>query len=223
MTDKKITIEVWSDIVCPFCYLGKKKLELAIKENRAEERFEIVWHSFQLDPEFPKDEVISSEEYLIKRKNFSKEQLIGIQNHLKEQGKNYGIDFNFEQALSYNTLDTHRLIHWSKEFNLSDELKSAFLEAYFTKGLNLTDVTTLLNIVDTIGLNRDEALAVLNSNKYANEVEIDIYQAQQLGVRGVPFFLIDNKATIAGAQDDRVFKQIIAAALNSTGFVMNKA
>ena len=154
MTSKRVKIEIWSDIVCPFCYIGKKKLEQAIKKNGAEDIVEIIWHSFQLDPEFPKNEVIASDDYLIKRKNFSKEQLIGIQNHLIQQGKTYDIDFNFNKALSYNTYDTHRLLQWSKSFGKSSELKRGFLEAYFTKGLNLTYPDTILSIVEEVGLDK---------------------------------------------------------------------
>lgn len=223
MTSKRVKVEIWSDIVCPFCYIGKKKLEQAIKKNGAEDIVEIIWHSFQLDPEFPKNEVIASDDYLIKRKSFSKEQLIGIQNHLIEQGKTYDIDFNFNKALSYNTYNTHRLLQWSKSFGKSNELKRAFLEAYFTKGLNLTNQDTILSIVEEVGLDKLQGEKILNSNEFSDGVELDMYQARQLGIQGVPFFLINDKATISGAQDDRVFEQIIAAALNSSGFVMNKS
>lgn len=223
MRSKMVKVEIWSDIVCPFCYIGKKKLEQAIKKNGAEDRVEIIWHSFQLDPEFPKNEVIASEDYLIKRKNFSKEQLVGIQNHLIQQGKTYDIEFNFNKALSYNTYDTHRLLQWSKSFGKCSELKRGFLEAYFTKGLNLTNPDTILSIVEEVGLDKYEGEKILNSNEFSDDVELDMYQARQLGVQGVPFFLINDKASISGAQDDRVFEQIIAAALNSSSFVMNKS
>ncbi len=216
MPQEKITVEVWSDVVCPFCYLGKKKLENAIKELEAEQLVEVIWKSFQLDPNFPKDTALPSAEYLSQRKGYPIDQVRAMSHHLANQGLEYGIDFQFEKALTFNTFDAHRLIHWANEFHKSNELKQAFLIAYFTNGENLSQAENLIKVVCSIGLDSEKAKAVLDSDKYAEEVRQDIYQAQQVGVRGVPFFLINNNQTISGAQDDKVFVKALKAEMKKT-------
>jgi len=206
---EKINIAIWSDIVCPFCFIGKKKLEQAIEKLNLKDQVNIEWHSFQLDPDFPKGEAIPSSEYLAKRKKFPLEQIGAIQQQLTENAKPYGIDFQFEKALSFNTFDVHRLWQWSKTFGKSSEFKDAFMLAYFTNGMDLSKEENCLNVVGNCGLDKEVAKQILNSDKYSKEVDEDIYQASQIGVRGVPFFVINNQFTISGAQDDSVFESAL--------------
>jgi predicted DsbA family dithiol-disulfide isomerase len=213
MIQQKIKIEIWSDIVCPFCYLGKKKIERAIRKLNLKTRPEIIWHSFQLDPHFPKDASISSPKYLSEKKGISEEQINGIHKHLVSQGSLYGIDFQFDKALTFNTYDAHRLWQWSKRLNKSDEVKEALFRAYFTDGIDLSVKENLLDVIADSGLNKDEAEKILNSDSFEQQVEEDKYQASQLGIRGVPYFLINEKAVISGAQDDKVFENVLLAAL----------
>lgn len=215
MGQEKMKIEIWSDIVCPFCYLGKKKLQRATDKLSVSEKPEIIWHSFQLAPDFPKKVSIPSTQYLAEKKNISPEQIQGIHQHLMDQGKSYGINFQFGKALSFNTFDAHRLWQWSKKLNKSDELKEAFFVAYFTDGKDLSIKENLLSVVEKTGLNRAEADTILNSDAFEQEFEEDIYQSRQLGIRGVPYFLINEKESIYGAQDDKVFDQNITSALKS--------
>lgn len=215
MTTEKIKIEVWSDITCPFCYLGKKKLEKAISELKGEDNIEIIYRSFMLDPNFPKNTSMTSLQYLSKHKNIPLEAMQQMVNQLKLQGNNYDINFEFGKSLTFNTFDTHRLIQWAKNYNLSAELKQALLTAYFTDGIDLSKDTNLLKVTETVGLNIEEAKAVLHSDKYSNEVINDIQKAQNIGIRGVPFFLINDKEAISGAQDDTVFKNVLSSALNN--------
>ncbi len=213
--NNKITVEVWSDVVCPFCYVGKKKLEKAINELEANQQVEVIWKSFQLDPNFPKDQAFPSTQYLAERKGYPIDQVRAMSNNLANSGKNYNIDFHFDNALTFNTFDAHRLIHWSRKSKKSNELKEAFMKAYFTEGLNLSKKESLLSVVASVGLDEAEAQKVLDTDLFAEAVQKDIYQAQQVGVRGVPFFLINNKTTISGAQEDKVFEKALKAELKS--------
>ncbi len=213
MQDKKITIEIWSDIVCPFCYLGKKKIEGVIKKLKAEDKVEIIWRSFQLDPSFPKDTSISTNEYLVNRKGYPQAQVNMMTAQLVEQGKQYGIDFKFEKAHSFNTIYAHRLIQWAKEEDKANELKEALMLSYFSNGNNLSIKDSLVSIVKKVGLDTLKAQEILASNDYTENVKVDTYKAQQLGIGGVPYFLINNTAAISGAQNDMVFENAIVNAI----------
>lgn len=206
---KTIKIDIWSDIVCPFCFIGKKKLEKAIAKLQLSDQVEIEWHSFQLDPDFPKGEAIPSSTYLAQRKKFPIEQINAIQQILTETAKTYGIDFQFDKALSFNTLEVHRLWQWSKNLGKSSELKQALMEAYFTEGIDLSKEENVLQVVEKCGLDKLEAQTILKSNQFSAEVDEDIYHASQIGIRGVPFFVLDNQFAISGAQDDSVFENAL--------------
>jgi predicted DsbA family dithiol-disulfide isomerase len=211
----KIKIEIWSDVVCPFCFIGKKKMEQAITKLNAEDKTEIIWHSFQLDPDFPKDTSAPSTEYLSEKKGYPVEQIKGMYNQLTHQGAAYGIDFQFEKALSFNTIDVHRLIQWSKILNKSNELKEAFMLAYFTDGIDLSQQENMLKVVESLGLDTTKAKEILGNDAFAQDVEQDIYQSRQLGIRGVPYFLINEKEVISGAQNDSVFENVLTTALKN--------
>lgn len=215
MPNETIKIEIWSDIVCPFCFVGKRKLEQAIKNQNAEDKVEIIWHSFQLDPDFPADNAYPSAQYLSERKGYPIDQVKDISNQLAENGKGYGIDFQFDKALIFNTFNAHRLIQWSKTENKSDALKEAMMVAYFTDGTNLTKEENLLAVAKSVGLSAEKAKSILASEEYSEEVRMDIYQAQQLSIRGVPYFLINEKTVISGAQADEVFENAIKAELSA--------
>ncbi len=216
MNKEKVKIEIWSDFVCPFCYIGKAKMYKAISKLEAEKKVEIIWHSFQLDPDFPKEIAIPSTSYLIQRKGFPAGQINGMYAQLNALGKINNIDFQFEKALSFNTFNAHRLWQWSKQFSKESEFKEAIMKAYFTDGIDLSKEDNLLDLIETIGLNKSEAVRILHSNAFSQEVEQDIYQARQVGLRGVPYFLIDDNNVIAGAQDDKVFEGVLQSALSES-------
>jgi len=206
---KTIKIDIWSDIVCPFCFIGKKKLEQAIDKLNLNQQVEIEWHSFQLDPDFPVGEAIPSSTYLAQRKNFPVEQINAIEQQLTTSAKPYGIDFRFDKALSFNTLAVHRLWQWSKTLGKSSELKEALMQAYFTDGIDLSKEENVLQVVENCGLDKIKAQTILKSNQFSNEVDEDIYHASQIGVRGVPFFVLNNQFAISGAQEDSVFENAL--------------
>jgi len=199
-------VEIWSDIMCPFCYIGKRHFEEALKQFPEAGKVEIEWKSFQLDPELPKP---ASEknvyEYLSERKGISLQQSKDMHKHVVEMAKRAGLDYNFDKTVVANSLDAHRLIQFAKTKNLGDEAEERFFKAYFTEGKNLCDQATLIALAKEIGLDEKEAAQVINNNDFTEEVTKDINEAAHLGIRGVPFFVFNRKHGISGAQPVSTF------------------
>lgn len=210
-----IQIDVWSDIVCPFCYIGKKKLEKAIRELDASDRVKIYWHSFQLDPEMEAGKGVPAIQQLIEKKGIAETQLKAMYDQLRQSGEPYGIDFQFEKCISFNTRDAHRIWQWTKSLNKDSAWKERVMHAYFSEGKDLSSHESLLEIAQEIGLDSTKTTAILESNAFGSQVDEDRYLAQQLNIRGVPFFIINRSAAISGAQDDRVFLQVLKKALDN--------
>lgn len=206
-------IEIWSDILCPFCYIGKRHFEKALAMIDPEIPIEVEWKSFQLDPTIPKlSERVNVYQYLADSKGISFEQSKAMHDNVVEMAKNAGLDYNFSIAVVANSFDAHRLIQYSKTKGLSDEVEEALFEAYFTNGVDISDLNVLQEIGTTIGLDPHELKAVLHSDSFAYEISQDIQEAQNIGVRGVPFFVIDRKYGISGAQPVEVFVESLAKA-----------
>jgi predicted DsbA family dithiol-disulfide isomerase len=213
MQNPIITIEIWSDIVCPFCYVGKKKIQQVIEKLNIEDEVQIIWRSYQLDPDLPSEKAYPSLEYLMLKKNISAEQMQGMNEYLKQQGLQYGIDFQLDKSMVFNTFNAHRLLQWSKEFNKSSELKEAFMKAYFTDGIDLSNPDNLISAVGMVGLDTEKAKEIINSTSYSESVNDDIYQSKTINLRGVPHFLFNDKFFISGAQEDLVFENAIKGEL----------
>lgn len=203
-------IEIWSDVLCPFCYIGKRKFEKALAQFEHKNDVKITWKSFQLDPDFQTNTPHTQySTYLETRKGWSKAQTQQILGNVTQMAKDVGLDFHFESAVVANSYEAHRLLHFAKQQNLQNELKEALLEAHFVKGLDIGDKAVLTELGISIGLNETEIQDFLNTKKQSEEVQKDIYEAFQIGVKGVPFFVFDRKFAISGAQDSSVFLQAL--------------
>lgn len=198
-------IDIWSDIMCPFCYIGKRKLEGALQNFEHKDDVEIVWHSFQLDPNMAAQPGKNIHQYLAERKGLSIDWSVKVHEQMTQTAKAEGLTYNFDKAVIANSFDAHRLIQMAKKHGLGDAAEEALFKAYFTDGRNISDHNTLMQIGIDLGLRVIEIGAMLNSNEYAADVESDIEKAQAIGVRGVPFFVLDNKFAISGAQPAQVF------------------
>lgn len=212
-----IKVEVWSDYVCPFCYIGKRQLEKAIKDTGYEGQIEVEFKSFLLDPTTPIDAeepVISS---LAKKYRMSEEEAKNMTNNVALRAKEVGLNYDFDKMKTANTVSAHRLAKWAETKGKGHEMSERLLQAYFLEGEAIGKADVLLKLVDEIGLDTEEAKLILNSNQYNEDVEKDIYAAQQLGVRGVPFFVFDNKYGISGAQPQGLFEQTIEKVANEAG------
>lgn len=202
-------IEIWSDIMCPFCYIGKRQLESALAEF-PNDQFEIEWKSFQLDPTITPQPEKNVYTYLAERKGMSVEQSKEMHKGVAERAKSVGLDYNFDKAVISNSLTAHRVIQLAKTQNLGDEMEEIFFKAYFTEGRDLNDGPTLIELAEKAGLSKDKVLEVLESeNLYVKEVEHDISEAQEIGVQGVPFFVFDRKYAVSGAQPVETFVNTI--------------
>jgi predicted DsbA family dithiol-disulfide isomerase len=198
-------VEIWSDVMCPFCYIGKRKFEHALQQFENRDKVEIVWKSFQLDPGMKTQADKNTHQYLAERKGWTLEYAKQVSQQVTAMAKDAGLDYDFDKAVVANSFNAHRLSHLAKKHQLGDAIEEALFKAYFTEGKNIDDKETLVQLGTAIGLKADEIKEVLNSNRYAGDVEQDIVEAQQVGVRGVPFFVIDRKYAVSGAQPSDVF------------------
>ena len=200
-----LKIQIWSDIMCPFCYIGKRRIEGALQNFEHKDAVEIEWKSFQLDPSYiasPEDNMVEhlAEKYR-KDTDWAQEML----DNMTQNAKNSGLDFHFEKAVMANSFHAHRLLHLAKKYNLANDLEELLFKAYLTDGKNINDLDTLKALGLEVGLNAESIDEVLHSNAYANEVQQDINEAQSVGVQGVPFFVFDNKYAVSGAQHVETF------------------
>lgn len=212
-------IEVWSDYVCPFCYIGKRQLEKAIQDSGYEGQIEVEYKSFLLDPNTPVDTDESVYESLSKKYNSSIEQVKQMTAGVAERAKEVGLNYNFDEMKSANTVKAHRLTKWVRAQNeeLSKQFTERVLKAYFLEGQAIGKDEVLLQFVDELGLDVEEARHILTTDSFVDEVNQDIYEAQQIGVKGVPFFVFNNKWGISGAQPQPLFEQTIEQAAQDAG------
>lgn len=207
-------IEIWSDVACPFCYIGKRKLEKALDKFPNKDQVEIEWKSFQLNPDQKTDPSINSLEYLSKAKGWSMPQTIQISKQVEEMAESEGLQYQLDKTVVANTKNAHRLIHLAKESGKGGEMKERLLKAYFTEGLNVDDQETLVKLGSDVGLDPNKVQNLFNSDQFDEAVAYDIYESRQIGVQGVPFFVLDRKFGISGAQADEVFDQTLEKAWN---------
>lgn len=199
-------IEIWSDIMCPFCYIGKRHLETALAQFEHSEDIVVEWKSYQLDPTIPiMDERVDVYSYLAEKKGFSLEQSKSMHDHVIKMAKNAGLDYNFDIAVVGNSKDAHRLIQFAKTKDLGDAAEEALFKAYFTDGKNMADLKDLQEIGELIGLESTELKDVLLSDAFAYEMSQDVQEAYNIGVQGVPFFVFDRKYAVSGAQPVEAF------------------
>ena len=205
-------IEIWSDVMCPFCYIGKRRFEDALQKSGHDKDIEIEWKSFQLNPDMKTDPTINIDQYLADIKGFSIDHAKQLNAQVTQMAAEAGLTYNFDRAVVANSFNAHRFSHLAKKHGLGDAAEEALFKAYFTEGKNIDDTTTLIELGTAIGLNADEIKATLESDAYAEDVKHDVAEAQQLGIRGVPFFVMNRKYGVSGAQAVPVFEETIEKA-----------
>ncbi|GAB4018204.1 DsbA family oxidoreductase [Spirosoma koreense] len=208
----KMSVDIWSDVMCPFCYIGKRNFEKALAEFPARDSLEVVWHSFQLNPNLMYQPNKRFYDYVAELKGQTREWSIQVHKILVQTAKDAGLDYRLDQAKITNSLDAHRLIQLAKKYNLTNELEERFFRAYFTEGALLSDHQTLLALSTEVGLQPAEVKQVLQSDQYKDDVRQDAQRVRQLGATGVPFFLFNQTQAVSGAQQPNVFAQALAAA-----------
>lgn len=198
-------VEIWSDVMCPFCYIGKRNFESALEQFDEKEHIEVVWKSFQLDPSIPETPQDDYQEYLVKNKGMAPEQVKGMLANVTQSAKQVGLDYNFDQAVMVNSLNAHKLIQFAKTKGLGDEAEERLFRAFFTEGKNIADIPTLVQLANEIGLKESEVKTAFTDGKYTSLVHQDIQEARKVGVQGVPFFVLDRKYGVSGAQPAQAF------------------
>lgn len=209
---KKMKVEIWSDVMCPFCYIGKKRFDQSLIDANLKDVVDVEWKSFQLNPTLRTDPSISINEYLAANKEMSVQQAKDLNTQLADMAAKEGLEFNFDKAIVANSFKAHVLTHLAKKYGKQDEVEELLFQAYFTLGHNIDDLKVLAEIGSRVGISEQEYLQVLESNLLQQEVNSDIREAAELGVRGVPFFVYDRKYAISGAQATELFVQTLQKA-----------
>ena len=208
--ETKLRIEVWSDFVCPFCYIGKRHLEQALEQFAHRDKTEIVWKSFQLDPGRVAQPGESVYEMLAKKKGGTVAWAKKVSEQVSETARAAGLNYDFDRAIPANTFDAHRLTHLAATRGLQDAAEEKIMSAYFTEGRDIGSREDLSRIAAHIGLDVDETRETLSSGAFADEVRADQEEASEIGVSGVPFFLFNRKLAVSGAQPVDIFRKALA-------------
>lgn len=198
-------VEIWSDIMCPFCYIGKRKFEHALDQFTHKDQVNIVWKSFQLNPDMKTEPGKNINQYLADVKGWSVAEAKQMNDRVTAMASEVGLSYDFDRAVVANSWDAHRLIQLAKQNGLGDAAEERLFKAYFTEGRDTSDYDTLLELGTEIGLDTNDVQQLLASNQLAEAVNQDIYEAQQVGARGVPFFVLNRRYAVSGAQQPETF------------------
>lgn len=202
-----ISVDVWSDVACPWCYLGKHRLEAAIAASGAD--VQVTWHSFQLDPTIPRGERTPHAEALAKKFSAPVEQIQVMNQRLIDLGAAEGLEYRFDRYIQANTRDAHRLIHLAQGKGLGNEMKGRLMRGQFTEGAVVDDADALVAMAVEVGLDADEVRDMLATDAYDDAVQADIDEAAVLGATGVPFFVFDRTFAVSGAQPVETFAEAL--------------
>jgi len=205
----KMQVEIWSDVMCPFCYIGKRRFEKALAQFSEREHVGLVWKSYQLSPDMKTDTTLSIHQYLAEHKGMSLQEAGRLNDQVTQMAAREGLVYNFDRSVVANSFNAHRFAHFAKKHGRQDEAEERLFQAYFTEGKNIDDYATLVQLGAEIGLDAAALKSALESGLYADDVRNDILEAQQIGVRGVPFFVFNRKYAVSGAQESEAFLQTL--------------
>jgi predicted DsbA family dithiol-disulfide isomerase len=212
VVDVLVKVEIWSDVVCPWCAIGKRRFDKALAGFAHRDEVEVSYHSFELDPDAPHEQEGDLSDHLAAKYGVSREQAEAMLRQMTETAAADGWDFRFERARRGNTFDSHRLLHLAAEQGVQDAVKERFFRAYFEEAEPIADHDTLARLAAEAGVDQDEARAVLASDRYAEAVRADERQARAYGVTGVPFFVVDRKYGVSGAQPAEALLEVLDTA-----------
>jgi predicted DsbA family dithiol-disulfide isomerase len=211
-------VEIWSDVVCPWCYIGKRRFENALERFDGASEVEVEWRSFQLNPDHPRGVRRAHDEYLAEKMGATIEQVRALSDRVMGLAAAEGLDYDFERYQVVNTFDAHRVTHLARARGLGAEIQERLLRAQLVEGEILDDPDTLARLGADVGLAPEEVRQVLASDAYAADVRTDVDEARQLGVNGVPFFVVDRRLGVSGAQESDLFLQVLHRARTEATF-----
>lgn len=209
MSDRKLKIDIISDVVCPWCVIGVKHLKEAVLKNNWQNQIDVEWYPFELNPDMP-PEGENLRDHIARKYGSSKEESEQNRQRLVELGKSVGFDFNFnDESRIYNTRQCHILLDYAHSIGLQTQLKLAFFTAYFTEGKNISDTEVLLDIGESIGLETAEMLAYLNDSSEHDKVDVIEGQWREMGISGVPTVVFNNEQGLTGAQSVESYEEML--------------
>src|SRR5665213_3182363 len=204
-----VKVEIWSDVVCPWCYLGKRRFESALSQFDHRDEVEVIWRSFELDPTAPRERDVDLATHLSNKLGVSREEAVAMQQRVTDLGAGDGIGFRQDIARSGNTFDAHRLLHLAAAHGLQGELKERLMNAYHVEGEPIGDPGTLERLAVEAGLPAEEVGELLAGERFADEVREDERTASSFGISGVPFFVVDRALGASGAQSRETFADLL--------------
>jgi predicted DsbA family dithiol-disulfide isomerase len=207
-----VIVEIWSDVACPWCYIGKRRFERARAEFDGSDDVAVTWRSFQLDPSIPRGVRTNHDRSLANKLGATPEQVAALNERVTTLAAAEGLDYHFERYISVNTFDAHRIEHLAKAHGLGAEMHERLFRGQFVEGAVLDDPDTLVQLAVEVGLPEGDARQVVQSDAYSSDVADDIHEAQVLGINGVPFFVIDRRFGISGAQSSDLIRSTLARA-----------
>ena len=207
-----VKVEIWSDVVCPWCYIGKRRFEAALSAFPHRDAIEVTYRSFELDPHAEVNSGESTTERLAEKYGVSLEQAAGMNRRVTSIAAGEGLDYHLENARHANTVKAHRLIHFAADKGRQNEALERIMTAYFSEGEDIGDTATLVRLATEAGLDADEARAVLESDDYSDAVRADERRAAMLGITGVPFFVVDERYGVSGAQPAEFLREVLERA-----------
>lgn len=214
-TAHRLQIEIWSDIACPWCFIGKRRLEEALAQFPHRDRVDITWRSFQLDPQLPARFDGAESDYLHLRRGIPRQQVQAMFAHTTAQARTVGLHYDFDRVVVANSLPAHQLLHLARKYGVADAVKEALLTARFLTGDDTGDVATLVRIGSECGIPAGDVRSALQDGTYLADVRAEIADAHHRGISGVPYFVLGGGSVISGAQTVPVFAAALAEAWNS--------
>ena len=202
-------VEIFSDVVCPWCAIGKRRFERAVDGFARKSEVEVTWRAFELDPSAPAHTEGDIALHLARKYGISVDEARASQARLSAMALAEGLEFHFERTQRANTFDAHRLLHFALDVGVQDALKDRLFRAYFTEGASIADTATLVRLGQEVGLDGPKCAEILRVGTYGKEVRDDEAEARRLGISGVPFFVIDGKYGISGAQQSESILQVL--------------
>ena len=202
-------VEIWSDIACPWCYVGKRRFEAALAAFEHRDEVTVTWRSFELDPQAPVARSVDSAAHLADKYGMTREEAQASQLQLAEVAAGDGLDMRFDLARGGNTFDAHRLVHLGEAHGLQDATKERLMRAYFTEGELIGDADALARLALEVGLPEDEVRELLAGDRYAQAVREDERTAMSLGINAVPFFVVDRRMGAAGAHPAEALGELL--------------
>jgi predicted DsbA family dithiol-disulfide isomerase len=207
-----VHVEIWSDIACPWCYVGKRRFDAALAAFEHRDDVTVTWRSFELDPSAPADRGVDAATHLADKYGTSREQAVAMNEKMTSTAAGEGLDFHFERVRGGNMFDAHRVVHLAKAHGLQDAMKERLMRAYLTEGELMSDHAVLQRLAAEVGLPEDEVRDLLATDRFADAVRDDERTASALGIHAVPFFVVDRRIGASGAQPPEVLGELLRRA-----------